>query len=135
MIAIKQLYQDLWNAVNGICDKTYLRSRPKSIDKRIDSYIVVELPYTIYNNEIDDAGSYNDYTTTVQIGIYVRDKLSSAQLNEFNVNVMSEKVNAVFKKFPIKTENITASKPKVTIQADDGDGFGITIIQCSLRTK
>lgn len=135
MIDIRTMYQDIWNAIEGICDKTFLRSRPKSISEQLNSYIVVELPYTIYNNEIDSSGSYNDYSTTVQIGVYVRDKMSARNLNEFNINEMDKKVKLVLDKFPIFTENISVTKPRITIQADDGDGFGITIIQCSLRTK
>lgn len=135
MVDIKTMYQDLWNAVNGICDKTFLRSRPKSVDKKIDSYIVIELPYSIRNNEIDSTGSYNDYTTTAQINVYVRDRLSASNPNEFNVNEMDRNVKSVLDKFPIATDNILVTKPRIAIQADDGDGFGITIIQCSLRTR
>ena len=71
---IKELYQGLWNAVDGICDKRYLKDRPKSVpvSERPDSYIVISLPYSIYNNEISDTGVYNDFTTTVQIEIFVR---------------------------------------------------------------
>ena len=46
---IKELYQGLWNAVDGICDKRYLKDRPKSVPvrERPDSYIVISLPYSI----------------------------------------------------------------------------------------
>lgn len=135
MIDIKTMYQDVWNVVNGICDKTYLRSRPESVDEQLNSYIVVELPYTIYNNEIDDSGAYNDYSTTVQLGVYVRDKMSARHFNEFNINEMDKKVKLVLEKLPIFTEKIAVTKPRITIQAEDGNGFGITIIQCSLRTR
>ena len=49
---IKELYQGLWNAVDGICHKRYLKDRPKSVpvSERPDSYIVISLPYDIYNN-------------------------------------------------------------------------------------
>lgn len=135
MIDIKTMYQDLWNAVKGICDKTYLRSRPKSVDDKVGSYVVVCLPYYIRNNEIDNKGSYNDYSTTAQIEIYVRDKVSASNPNGFNVNVMDEKIKAILSKFPIITDNATIKKPSVTLQDDDGDGFAVTIIQCELRTK
>lgn len=135
MIDIKTMYQDLWNAVNGICDKTILRSRPKSVDERIANYIVVKLPYRIDNNEIDESGSYNDYSTTAQIEVYVRDQVSASNLNGFNINVMDEKVKKVLSKFPISTKNIVVNNPRVAIQADDGDGFAIVVIQCNLRTK
>lgn len=135
MMTIKQLYQDVFESVKGICDKTYLRSRPKSVDKRIDSYLVVSLPYSIRNNEIDESGAYNDFSTTVQIEIYVRDKASASNPNAFNVNVMDEKVEKVRSVFPISTENLSVTNPVITMQDDDGDGFGVTIIQARLRTK
>ena len=78
MVDIKQIYFDLGNAVKGICDKVYPMNRPKAVDTKICSYIVVSTPYTIRNNEMNYDGSYNYYTTTIQIEVYVRDKASSA---------------------------------------------------------
>lgn len=135
MIDIKTLYYDIGNAVKGICDKVYPRNRPKSVDTKIDSYIVVYFPSAIYNNEISDCGSYNDYTTTAQIEVYVRDTVSSANPNGFNVSKVEEKVKAVLERFPISTKNILVSSPRITLQDDDGDGFSVTIIQGKLRTK
>lgn len=135
MIDIKAMYQDLWNAVASICDKTYLRSRPKSVEERVGSYIVIELPYSIKNGEIGFRGTYNDYITTAQIEIYVRDKVSASNPNELDVCLMDEKVRKVLEKFPIATDNILVTRPRITMQADDGDGFGITVIQGRLRTR
>lgn len=135
MISIKDLYFDVGNAVNGICDRVYARNRPKSVEDRPDSYIVVFFPAGIYNNEMNDDGSYNDYTTVAQIEVYVRDKSSSKNPNNFNVSKVDEKVRAVLEKFPISTENILVINPQITLQTDDGDGFSVTIIQGKLRTK
>ena len=135
MISIKDLYFDVGNAVNGICDRVYARNRPKSVDDRPDSYIVVFFPAGIYNNEMNDDGSYNDYTTVAQIEVYVRDKPSSKNPNNFNVSKVDEKVRAVLEKFPISTENILVINPQITLQTNDGDGFSVTIIQGKLRTK
>ena len=135
MISIKDLYFDVGNAVNGICDRVYARNRPKSVDDRPDSYIVVFFPAGIYNNEMNDDGSYNDYTTVAQIEVYVRDKPSSKNPNSFNVSKVDKKVRAVLEKFPISTENILVINPQITLQTDDGDGFSVTIIQGKLRTK
>ena len=134
---IKELYQGLWNTVDGICDKRYLKDRPNSVPvgERPDSYIVISMPYAIYNNEIGDSGVYNDFTTTVQIEIFVRDKVSSKNPNEFNVLSMSDKVDKVMKLFPITTERFTVTRPRVTMQDGDGDGFSVTIIQGFLRTR
>lgn len=135
MISIKTLYFDVGNAVNGICDRVYARNRPKSVEDMPDSYIVVFFPAGIYNNEMNDDGSYNDYTTVAQIEVYVRDKSSSKNPNSFNVSKVDEKVRAVLEKFPISTENILVINPQITLQTDDGDGFSVTIIQGKLRTK
>lgn len=135
MVDIKQIYFDLGNAVKGICDKVYPRNRPKAVDTKIGSYIVVSTPYAIRNNEMNYDGSYNDYTTTVQIEVYVRDKASSANPNGFNPSEMSEKVKAILERFPISTDKIIVAKPNIAIQSDDGDGFSVTIIQGKLRTK
>ena len=135
MVEIKTLYYDIGNAVKGICDKVYPRNRPKSVDTKIDSYIVVYFPSGIFNNEISADGRFNDYSTTAQIEVYVRDTVSSKNPNGFNVSAVDEKVKAVLSKFPISTDNILVSNPRVTLQTDDGDGFSVTIIQGNLRTK
>ncbi len=135
MVDIKTLYYDIGKAVAGICDKTYPRNRPKSVDTKIGSYIVVYFPSSIVNNEISNDGRFNDYTTTAQIEVYVRDTVSASNPNGFNISKVDEKVKAVLAKFPIITDNIVVSSPRVTLQTDDGDGFSVTIIQGKLRTR
>lgn len=132
---LKQIYYDLGNAVKGICDAVIPRNRPNTVDKRYDSFIVVSLPYTIRNNEISDDGSYNDYSTTVQISIYTRNRVSSSLGNCTDLDAMDEKLERVLSVFPIRTPRIIVTKPKVILQTDDGDGFDITMIQGRLRTR
>ena len=132
---LKQIYYDLGNAVKGICDVVIPRNRPNTVDKRYDSFIVVSLPYAIRNNEISDDGSYNDYSTTVQISIYTRNRVSSSLGNCTDRDAMDEKLERVLSVFPIRTPRIIVTKPKVILQTDDGDGFDITMIQGRLRTR
>lgn len=132
---LKQIYYDLGNAVKGICDVVIARNRPNTVDKRYDSFIVVSLPYAIRNNEISDDGSYNDYSTTVQISIYTRNRVSSSLGNCTDLDAMDEKLERVLSVFPIRTPRIIVTKPKVILQTDDGDGFDITMIQGRLRTR
>ena len=132
---LKQIYYDLGNAVKGICDVVIARNRPNTVDKRYDSFIVVSLPYAIRNNEISDDGSYNDYSTTVQISIYTRNRVSSSLGNSTDPDAMDEKLERVLSVFPIRTPRIIVTKPKVILQTDDGDGFDITMIQGRLRTR
>ena len=135
MISIKTLYNDVGTAVKGICDKVYARSRPKSVDDRPNSYIVVSFPSMIFNNEMNSDGSFNDYSTTAQIEIYVRDKVTPKNPSSLDVSTVDTKVSKVLGLFPIMTDNIVVTKPRVTMQVDDGDGFSVTIVQGLLRTR
>ncbi len=133
MMTIKTLYNDIGAAMKGVCDKIYPKNRPSSVDTKINSYIVVRLPSGIYNQEI--GYGYNDFVTTAQVEVYVRNKTTSKSPNGFDVATTSDKVQEVLEKFPIATDNITVTRPVITFQSDDGDGFDVTIIQGTLRTK
>lgn len=135
MISIKTLYFDVGNAMKCVCDRVFPRNRPKAVDKKINSYIVVFFPSSIYNNEMNSDGVYNDYSTTLQLEVYVKDKVSAENPNTLDVAQVDEKVKAVMGRFPISTENILVTNPRITMQTDDGDGFSVTIIQGRLRTK
>ena len=135
MTTIEDIYNDVGRAMKGVCDKIYAKNRPSAVEERIGSYIVIGLPSGIYNMEIGQDGKYNDFSTTVQIEVYVRNKVSSKSPNGFDVAKTSEKVGAVLNRFPILTENIKVSRPMVTMQTDDGAGFDVTIIQGNLRTR
>ena len=135
MISIKTLYFDVGNAMKGVCDRVLPRNRPKAVDKKINSYIVVFFPSSIYNNEMNSDGAYNDYSTTLQIEVYVKDKASADNPNTLDVSKVDDKVKSVMDRFPISTKNIIVTNPMITMQTDDGDGYSVTIIQGRLRTK
>jgi hypothetical protein len=136
-MSIKEIYQGVYEAVAGICDKVYLKDRPKSVpvDNRPDSYIVIRLPYAFMNMEISDDGSYNSYNTTLQLELYVRDRVSADYPNRFDVLRMDEKLRVLTDRFPIVCGGFVASGPVLTMQTDDGDGFSVSFIQSQLRTK
>ena len=135
MVSIKTLYYGIAKAVKGICDKGYYQNRPKSVTDRPDSYIVISFPSTIYNNEIGQRGEYNDFSTTVMLEIYVRDKMSAGNPVEMNLNVMDEKVTAVMNVLPLDSPQFRVSHPRITLQTADDSGFHVTFIQADLRTK
>lgn len=135
MTTIEDIYNDVGRAMKGVCERIYPKNRPRATDTRVGSYMVVRLPSTIYNWEIGGDGGYNDFTTTVQLEIYARNAASSKSPNGFDVGKTSEMVKATLARFPIVTEHIYVGSPMVTMQADDGDGFDVTIIQGRLRTK
>lgn len=135
MISLKKLYYGAAKAVNGICDAGFYQERPTAVEIRPDSYIVITFPSAIYNNEIDQTGSYNDYVTTLQLEIYVRDKASASNPNAIDVKAMDDKVTKVLKLFPIDNDVFHAQNPFITLQTSDNSGFHVTIIQAILRTK
>lgn len=135
MVSIKTLYFDVGNAMKGICDKLFSRNRPKAVGETINSYIVVYFPSGIYNNEMNSSGVYNDFTTTAQIELYVRDKASAGNPNTLDVSAVDKKVQEILNRFPISTKNLVVTNPRITLQTDDGAGFSVTIIQGRLRTK
>lgn len=135
MVSIKTLYYDIAKVVNGICDKTYYQDRPTSVDSKVDSYLVISLPSNIENQELDPRGTYRDYTTTLLLEVYVRDKMSASNPVGMNLRVMDEKVSAVMGVFPIDATSLLATQPEVVIQDNDESGFHVTLIRARIRTK
>lgn len=134
-MTIADIYNDIGKAMAGVCDKIYAKNRPKAVDEKIGSYIVVRLPSGIYNEEIGVDGAYNDYTTILQIEVYVRNVTSRQMPNGFALQKMSDKIDMVLKRFPVSGEHLSAIRPMVVVQADDGDGYDAAIIQARLRTR
>lgn len=135
MVSLKTLYYGIARVVNGICDKGYYQDRPASVMDRPNSYIVISLPSAVYNNELSEAGEYNDFSTSVLLEVYVRDLVSANNPNSMDIKTMDEKVDAILKLFPINTKDFKITKPQITFQTSDKSGFHVTFIQGQLRTK
>lgn len=135
MVSLKELYYTVAGVVKGICDKTYYRDRPKSVDEKIGSYLVVSFPSAIVNRELDPRGGYADYTTTLFLEVYVRDKQSAANLNAPDIKTMDEKVRAVMEKLPLSTDGMLVTRPEVVMDGNDESGFHVTLIRAKVRTK
>ena len=135
MISIKALYYGIAKAVSGICDKGYYQDRPTSVADRPDSYVVIHFPSSIYNNEIGQKGEYRDFDTTVQLEVYIRDKMSAENPIGIDVSTMDEKVKRLLSRFPISTSDFSVTRPMITLQTNDDSGFHVTIIQGRLKTK
>lgn len=135
MVDLEQLYYDIAGKVKGICDKAYYHDRPSSVEDRPDSYIVIALPYAINDEEMGQNGEYRDFTTTAKIEVYVRDKMSSTKPNAINLPKIGSVVKSVCEVFPVIGKQCDVIFPRITLQADDGDGFHVAVIQARLRTK
>lgn len=134
MVSIRQILKSVYDAVEGICDRTFLQERPKSVIEGMKDYIVVRVVSSINNREIDQTGSYDYYDTTIQIEVYVKDRGSASNPNLIDINSMDDKVTQVMSLFPIKDEYIHAMRPVITLSMSDGNGFHCTIIQARLTT-
>lgn len=135
MIDSRDLLHDMYDAVKGICDKVFLVERPASTSDDLNSFIVVDLPSVINNNEMDDAGESNDYSTTAWFEVFVRDKVSAKNLNAVNINVLSDKVKKVKSLFPINGKHCVIYNPSELMTISDGKQFHLTYIRAKIHTK
>lgn len=133
-MSIRDILKSVYDAVDGICERTFLQDRPKSVIDSLSDYMVVKAVSSFNNREVDEKGSYDYYESTVQIEIYVKDRVSASNPNQININSIDDKVTSVLSLFPIKDSHIHAMRPRVTLSISDGNGFHCTIIQARLTT-
>lgn len=133
-MSIKDILKSVYDAVEGICERTFIQDRPKSVIDSLNDYMVVKAVSSFNNREVDEKGSYDYYESTVQIEIYVKDRVSASNPNQINILSIDDKVTQVLSLFPIKDRHIHAMRPRVTLSISDGNGFHCTIIQARLTT-
>lgn len=122
------IYDDLVNAVKGLSKKTYL-DRPKSVPEEVLNFIVIDLPAELRGSvkgSIDFKA--NSFGT---ISVFVKSKTDGTP----NISSQTELIQDVIDVFPINGTHITASKPTILMQGDDGLGFHVTQITFKLVTK
>lgn len=135
MLNLKGLYYGIAGKVKDVCDKTYYMDRPTSVDSKVNTYLVISLPSGIVNKELNPAGDYNFYSTTIALEVYVRDKMSASNPVAVNLGVMDEKVKKILAAFPIDVDGLFVTRPQVVMQDNDGSGFHVTFIRARLTTK
>lgn len=134
MVRIKDYIETAYNAVEGICDKVYL-DRPKAVGEKVSSYAIVSCPNYVSNRELgQDDFDYN--ITTVDIDVFVKDKVTSQKLNQMNIGKLDELTKAVLDKFPIvdKEKSVKIHNPRVIFSGSDGDGWHYAMIAARLTT-
>lgn len=132
---IKEILQDAYNKVSSVCTKTYLQDRPDSVETNVSDFLVIRLPHSFYNEEIDPKGSYDYYTSTIEFDIYVRDKAVTSKPNTPKISTLSDKVDALSALIPFDTSHVKVTRPRVTLNTSDGNGFHAVFIQCDLITN
>lgn len=136
MIRILDYMKVAHDAVKAVCDKVYLKDRPKSVDQKSDAYIVVDMPSYISNREIDYSGSFDYYVTTINIYIYVRDKVTPKHFENIDIVKMDELLKQVLALFPIadKEKGVKIHRPRVVVSNSDGDGWHFSLVSARMTT-
>ena len=122
------VYSDLVEAVKGIGKKTFL-DRPKDTKEELANFIVIDIP-----TEIRGLVKGNADVTSECYGTY--SVFCKAKTDRtLNIGVQSDLTQKVLDVFPINGKHVTATKPTVLMQGEDGYGYQVTQITFKLRTK
>lgn len=129
MIVLKDILKDLCTPFDDLgVDKVMPQVRDKSVPEKMDSFVVVSLPVTIYNKTYGEG--YDLYNTFCRVEIFVRKKAGTIHLKR-----ISELAVEAQKRFPISTDLVLAYKPRLVLDGDDNEGFSVVTIQATLQIK
>lgn len=131
---ISKMYDDLVNAMVGVVERKFIfvGGRPDIKEAQLETmkkYIVIELPISIE----DIAVGNNKFHLTTTGVIYL---ISKAKKNRtYNINELSDFVEEVTDKFPVKGEYIAAVNPSVLTTGMDEFGYQIATVTFDIHTK
>lgn len=116
------------NTFKDVTETIFVTDRPKTVNENYDNFIVVSLPVMLYNKTFGKG--YGMTSSYARIEIYVKDRNGLEQTAK-----LDEMIQKCIDKFPINTELITMSRPRVVLSGADGYGFHVATIQASFITK
>lgn len=135
MLSVKDILRSMYDAVDGIADKTYLQDRPKAVSDSLDSYIVVEIPSGLSSGVIDAGVSdYDDYVSTCRFTLFVRNRTRAGNINEIDVAKVDSMMKSILGIFPVSDGKVQITTPSIVLSGDDESGFHYVFIQARLRT-
>lgn len=121
LVVMRNTFKDLTEAV-------FVTDRPKTVSENYDNFIVVSLPVMLYNKTY--GVGYGMTTSYARIEIFVKDRNGVEQTAK-----LDDMVQKCIDRFPINTELVTMSRPRVVLSGTDGYGFHVATIQASFITK
>lgn len=124
----KEILQTLVSEMKNISANVFTSNRPKSVTEDMQEFIVVSLPNMMYRKTYGEG--YGLTASYIRIEIYVRDVNGVEWVAK--LDSIKEQIVA---RFPIVTDFITISNPRVALTGDDGYGFHVWNIQASFITK
>ena len=106
----------------------YTSERPKVVSENVNEFMVISLPVMLYNKTY--GAGYGMTSSYARVEIFVRD------YNGMEMTArIDELIQQAISRFPINTELITMSRPRVVLSGADGYGFHVATIQASFITK
>lgn len=121
LVVMRDAFKDLTEAV-------FVTDRPKTLSTNYNNFIVVSLPVMLYNKTFGTG--YGVTTSYARIEIFVKDRDGLEQTAK-----LDDLIQQCIGKFPINTELVTMSRPRVVLSGADGYGFHVATIQASFITK
>lgn len=122
------IYDELVDAVDGIGKKTFL-DRPHTTGNDLENFIVADIPTELRGRVKGSLDFMVDCYATYSV--FCKAKKDGTP----NIGVQTDLVQKVIDKFPINGKYITATKPTILMQGNDGFGYQVTKISFKLRTK
>lgn len=122
------VYGDLVEAVSGIGKKTFL-DRPKRTEEELANFVVVDIPTEVRGRLKGGADVTSDCYGTYTV--FCKAKTDRT----LNIGAQSELVQRVLDLFPINGKHVTATRPTLLMQGEDGYGYQVTQVTFRIRTK
>lgn len=107
----------------------YLSNRPTTSDKKMRSFVVINLPSRFYREVKGNTDFMVGTTGLFDIGVRAK------QDGTPNINEQTVMVQSFMDLFPINDDYITASNPQILLKGNDETGFQRTAIMFDIRTK
>ena len=107
-----------------ISDTVYTSERPKISLSKLNDFVVVSFPVTLYNRI-----AYG--STFLRIELYARDKEDGFE----NLERLEEMKDIALSNFPINNQYFKALTPRLLMKGTDGYGFHCWIIQATVFIK
>lgn len=124
----KDILTTMRDTFSDIIPNIFSNGRPKVLNENLTSFMVISLPVMLYNKTYGKG--YGMTTSYARIVIYVKDVNGvehTAKLDSLAQSCME--------KFPINTDLVIMSRPRIVMDGSDGYGFHTVTIQASLITK
>jgi hypothetical protein len=125
---LKDILVVMRDSFKDVIPTIYTSERPKVIGENLNEFMVVSLPVMLYNKTYGTG--YGITSSYARIEIFVRDVNGLEQVAK-----LDNYIQRIVDKFPINSDFLIMSRPRVVLSGADGYGFHVATIQASFLTK